>query len=1112
MREIIAVCRSTKRSRDRVAAVLDHYFWRIGDRTWRGRASNACLERAARDLRRAARRNTAVCIYEIRSAFESRAPIIRIGSRRAFSPDGLAPVSSHAAASPRWPPRPDRERHALAVLRIAVLFHDMGKATVLFQEKLRRALRPNAQPEADPVRHELHSAYAWDNLVGGLDDLALVERLRCLKSADIDGACRCAVEGLRKLRNRMGDGPLDLAFLKSGREGSVAHSVGMLVLTHHRLPDAGSDHLRLTASRHVRTDAELDGRSLEIACGPRFWHAPRWLSALRRATDELRPGAVLPGLDIALRASLMFADHLGSALKQAREGNCRNEHLANTQDGRPADTLDVHVERVLERATGCFDMLHRHRGRYPALAADEIPLGLLHPLPASEPFTWQIAAASAVRALCADREGGFFACLMAGTGTGKTRGAPTVLAAAAFSDARPERRYIRMTLALGLRALASQAARDYVADLNFSATDVAVLIGQPPVRFGDEEASDGSESALALPDWLRVERATGGAPPDGSEREPDWLRRLSHDSDRGLPMTLDLAIEHAGSRGRQARRLIASPIVVGTIDHLMGVAAPLGARFLFQAMRVLSADLILDEIDQYDPEDVAAIARLVYQTAAAGRRVIAMSATLTDDVAVALHAAYREGWRAHAAASGEADHVNVLCTGDSAASCRSNARGEGFAQVYAATRDAILEQLAMTRPRRRGRILPPCSDWQALVEQVDTSCRELHDVTATQTAELRVSIGFVRMTRIAHTAALAVQLPAGPRAGRLRLKICLHSQFPRLHRAFIERELKQALTRKGPEPDAGLSALCERTGVFAKARAQGCGEVEIVLIASPVIETGNDLDFDWAVIDPISFRAVVQAAGRVWRHRRYAGQEANVHILGRSAIAMQAGKLVRPGVETPPDADTLVARVTLDGFADRLFRDLAGDESFDPLDAGAVLRATGHAPLREKEAELRRAMLRIGGEDGTAPLGVYLRRSTARLNRRASASRKFRRSTTRDLLFFQDGESAENAVWMIDLAPGTRESRPLPALGRFLSVTDCPPEHLLFDNLHRAAWSAALDGEGVPVSSATLRSLTEVRVPDYGREAEPVMTYGDWTGLTRGKPKDLRLPFGKSDD
>ena len=1105
MREVIAICRSSKRSRIRVASVLDRYFWRIGDRTWRGRASNACLDRVARELRGEAKRNTAVAIHEIRSARESRVPIVRIGSRAAFSPDGLAPVASHPARASRWPPRPDYERHALAIVTIAVLFHDLGKATKLFQAKLRRGLKKNAKPEADAVRHELVSAVVWDRLVGALDDHEAIAHLRTLAPRDIDAAWVEECKRLKEMHQKP-SGPMDLAFEE--RPGTIAHAVGMLVLTHHRLPEAASDHLTLESGRHVRSDAELTDDDLTVAKGMPHWHDDRWISRLRRATDDLKEGKGVPMLDMALRASLMFADHLGSALKEAHGevGAKVDGHLGNTLDGRPADPLDIHVHRVLQRVPGAFDMLHRHRERYPALDHDQVPLDLLHPEPTQGSFAWQSNVAQAARELAGSAEGGFFACLLAGTGTGKTRGAPTVLTAAAFADAVPERRYLRMTLGLGLRSLATQSAEEYVSDLDFSPDDVSVLIGQPPVRFDNDadDGADGSESLVALPDWLRVVHATGGVPPEGSEREEDWLRTLSHDSDRGLPATLDLAIEKSGGRGVAARRLISSPILVGTVDHLMGVASPTSARYLFQAVRAMTADLILDEIDQYDPEDIAAIARLVYQTAASGRRVVVMSATLTKDVACALHEAYREGWHAHAVASGAEEHVHVLVTGDAIGSCETSMDGMAFEAVYEAVRKATLAGLDRTPVRRVGRVLPPCDDWTALVDQIDGTCSELHDATTAMIDGLAISIGFVRMTRIAHATALATQLPAGPRNGRLRLKLCLHSQFPRLHRAWIERELKRALTRKGAAPDIGLRLLCERHGVLAQAQAEGCRAIELVVVTSPVIETGSDLDFDWAVIDPSSTRAIVQAAGRVWRHRTYHENAPNVAILGQAAVVMQTGKLARPGVETKPHEDTLVSRVTLDAFGERHLMNLADRETFERIDAGIVLR-TSNMPLRGKEAELRGAMLKT---HNGAPLDRYLRHPSARLNLRFTRSRRFRRDTARDLLYFLDSEQWEDAEWRIDLAPGTRESDPRSAAECGLTLACKDEPHLIVPDLAKAAWSDYSRGD--ETTTGEIQRLSQVMIPDYGSDAEPVMTYCEWTGFTRGTTKDLYEPFGKS--
>jgi len=364
-------------------------------------------------------------------------------------------------------PSRDQHAHGAAAVRIAALFHDLGKATLLFQGKLRRGLA-GGPPEADPVRHELHSAAVWDALFGGAEDAELISELADTDPAAIDQACKGVVRTLGSLQPAPDD-PLPFRFLD--REGSLAHLIGSLILTHHRLPDGDSDHLTLLARQHV---AEADGfrarRDLAIAPGTPFWHESWWVRALKREAARLRPGAAVSGADMALRAALMFADHLGSA--QKRPSVEVPDHLANTERGvdaknrpvlTPADSLSTHVERVYRNAQAAFDLFHRYRDRFPALDEGQVPSDLARPLPSADPrFGWQAEAARAARDLCEGSEGGFFGCLMAGTGTGKTRGAPTVLANAALGDARPERRYLRMSLALGLRVLATQSGREYV--------------------------------------------------------------------------------------------------------------------------------------------------------------------------------------------------------------------------------------------------------------------------------------------------------------------------------------------------------------------------------------------------------------------------------------------------------------------------------------------------------------------------------------------------------------------------------------------------------------------------------------------------------------------------
>lgn len=1114
MREIIAVCRSEKKSRDRVARVLDRYFWRIGDRTWRGKATNACLDRVAKELRKRATRNTAVVLHEIRSSSESRIPIIRIGSRHAFSDEGVVSVSSHPADFRKRSAIDGSELTSAAALGIAALFHDLGKATHLFQAKIRRALE-GGDAEADAIRHELFSAAVWDELCGATSDADIASGLVGLTPAMIDQACICvrkSLAGTHRAPTRA------LRFKFIARTGTLSHLIGMLILTHHRLPEGEADHITMLGCRHVRQESPLDRDvDLAIAHGTPFWHETWWINALRSEARKLNPDTSPSSADIALRASLMFADHLGSAMKRPR--GSIPDHLANTTilDGGngyvPADSLSRHVKRVYRYTRFAHEMTHALRGRFPALSESDIPVDIAFPQTSATPqFAWQGEAALAARAICEAREGGFFAAILAGTGTGKTRGAPTILAGAATGDRIPERRYFRMSLGLGLRVLATQSAKEYVDDLGFSHKDVSILIGDPPLEFSStdnltRESFEGSESLISLPEWLRVEDPDGRVPGTGDSREAQWLQGLSLDTDRGLPAFLELVLEHAGKSAGKGKRLLQTPIMIGTIDHLMGVASPVNSRFLLQSLRLMTSDLILDEIDQYDGEDLAAIARLVFQAGSLGRRVVVMSATLTPDIAGALHKAYCMGWSDHARAGDTADHVNLLLCGDAPGSVFTNDQGETLPDLLDQCRAAILDGIRAAPPLRRARILPPCDSWQELVIQLDEGCSRLHDLNAVEIDGYRVSMGMVRMTRISHTTALAVQMESGDLGGRLRLFVCLHAQMPRLHRGYIEARLKRALTRKGDDPESGVRALCVSEDVFRRADMIGARDIEIVVVTTPVIETGNDVDFDWAILDPISTRSIIQSAGRVNRHRLATGDHLNILILGRSPVAMQQGELAMPGVETEPKKITLVSKSEcLKGFSGRHFSDLAGQADFSTITAEPLLSDSINFPLRDAEARIRQKMISTEKRD---PLGKYLDSPNSRWTLAMTQSRKFRRSENREILYCMRGDSLAEAEWFVDLAPGTRSSQ-LRSVEGELHTRVPRAVCRLFNDMTERGW-AELSGSRADMTGEDIPTLLRVSIPSYGDVLSNEMSYTEFTGFTKGTPDDLNEPFGKTE-
>ena len=451
--------------------------------------------------------------------------------------------------------------------------------------------------------------------------------------------------------------------------------------------------------------------------------------------------------------------------------------------------------------------------------------------------------------------------------------------------------------------------------------------------------------------------------------------------------------------------------------------------------------------------------------------------------------------------------MNLLCVGDASKSCFTNEGGQGLSQVISECQRVILNGIRSTLAARRGEILPPCDAWEELVQQIDAGCTRRHGLNASEIKGFRVSVGMVRMTRITHTAALAAQLPSGNVGGRLRVMLCLHSQFPRLHRAWIETRLKRALTRKGGDPETGLRSLCHAELLFERAAGISAREIEIVVVTSPVIETGNDLDFDYAILDPISTRSIIQAAGRVRRHRAAKGDHPNVLILGRSLIAMQAKSLIMRG-ETEPHIETKVPAQSLDKYEGYKFADLAGDEDFAEISAASVLSGAGSFPLRDAEATLRSKMICAKPDDDKAPLGRYTTHLNARLNLTMTRTRRFRRSDTRDLLYQMIGENLEDAEWYVDLAPGTRESALRKAEESGLEVSKIVGEHL-FDDLTKAAWFEYAQGHG-EFSSSELKVLMRTQLPDYRDDTEPEITYTEFTGFTSGRIRDFSGPFGKS--
>lgn len=835
MRDIIAVCRSSKKSRPRVAAVLDTYFWRIGDRTWRGKASEACLRRVLSDLKAVASKTTAVSVHDAKRQHTHQPPLLFVGSRKLFSDSGIVPISTAS--------RPDNHggtfQRDLLILRACAAFHDIGKGFRPFQDMIRGSLS-NA-PKTDGVRHEALSAVA---------------ATAYLTNEDI------AKEVLQ----------LKARYEKSRSDGEA--------IPHLRSKDSVGALVRLVAAHHISPvikDGDLpnlrkkkDGKALPLPPVEFSWGGePGFADFVHLMGDakEALAGvseAAFSAADLRLRIPFILADRIGSHRKQIRESECLL--LANTKQddagtSLPADDLRQHTQRVMG---ACAPALRScQRWAWPSLSGTQIAANA----PETGPYAWQSAVVRHF-AEAGQKKGGVFGVLMSGTGSGKT-----IAGLCALAAARPN---ARITTCLGLRSLTEQTAASYAELSGVPSQSVCRLMG-------------GAANIIGKHDTIRRT-----LPQDAAVLSGDDM--LFHDTEEDRHEHLK------GVLTPDEIRALRAPLLVATVDHLMGIAVSKTGRGVpvMAGMRLLTSDLILDEIDQYDVTEIPALVRLARACGACGGNLLIMSATIRPSLGLALHDAYAQGRKEHALATGTSPDVICVAGSDVEGAVMTGSA----ADVLPVIKDKTTAGVQAAAVRRKALIIETRDDEEpstkgALAAREITRMRERLRNDNFEEVEIfgvrkRVSVGLIRMTRIDHAAWVACHADeAAP--DHFTVRLLLHANFPQAVRTHIEGTLATALT--GKDKRAALARMLENARPEIREGVRTADKIEFLVVSSPVIETGNDLDFDWAIVDAPTQRCVVQTSGRVRRNRPGAVARENLAIFRRPWHTFAGRPLAKPGLE-----------------------------------------------------------------------------------------------------------------------------------------------------------------------------------------------------------------------
>ncbi|MFE8032364.1 type I-F CRISPR-associated helicase Cas3f [Thiohalocapsa marina] len=975
---VLLISECTKNALTETRRILDQFAERRGERTWQTAITQQGLETLHRLLRKSARKNTAVSCHWIRGRDHSELIWI-VGDARRFNATGATPTNTTGLDVLRR--GDENDWHNAETIRLlaalAALFHDIGKANKAFQRKLMRR-----QAVADAHRHEWVSLRLFQAFVGNDDDVLWLRRLCDLPTT----------KGEDWLAGLVRDGQDEKATAPLRTLPPLAQIIGWLILTHHRLPAnpefrAGLKQAHLLAieqyisaqwcgSRPKRDGG--GGRSLTSpndlpaeelwADGPPVgatqeqiddcwsFRKPKdlpmasrhWRERVARVARDLLARQTLSGADWLndpyvlhlARLALMLADHYYSSLpSNPRYGDGKCPLYANTErtTGALKQRLDEHligVEVNARRLVRSLPLLERQMARIARHKGFRQPAS-------QERFRWQNRAFDLAVSLQpkAARQG-FFGVNMASTGYGKTLANGRIL----YGLAHPQQG-ARFCIALGLRTLTLQTGDAYRDRLHLGSEDMAVLVGGGAIRalheYQREEQTGSASAAALLPEqtWVHYE---------GSLEDGPLNRWLENSPD--------------------AQRLLAAPVLICTIDHLMpATEGTRGGHQIAPLLRLMTSDLVLDEPDDFDLADLPALTRLVHWAGLFGSRVLLSSATLPPALVTGLFEAYRAGREHYQRNRGEPGlPVNICCAwfDEFLPSATPHDNAEGFAATHEDFVERRLALLARAERRRRAVIQPLpiktgqpreaiCAELAAQLREHVGALHACHAVSDPATGK-RISVGLIRMANIDPLVLTAQALYELGAAVDQRIHLCVyHARHPLLIRAAIERRLDRLLNRTHGRQPYDDEEMLGWLRVYPEA------DQIFVVLATAVAEVGRDHDYDWAIVEPSSMRSIIQLAGRVRRHREGSCESPNLYLLDtnvRHLAEPRGPAYLKPGFE---DTDFPLDQ--------HLLSDLLTPEQIERIDAAPRIRA--REPLRPRgnlvdleHARLRALMLGDHGE------------------------------------------------------------------------------------------------------------------------------------------------------
>ena len=841
---VIFISMCEKNAIKKTRRILDSFANRVGNTAWATPINKESLDTIRSALKRSATRQTAVACYKNEGMMRMKL-VWTVGNKSTFGKNGEIAIATkaHQSSLPSVP----WLNIACSIAKASGLGHDIGKATQDFQNKINPDI--NSVSQSDPVRHELVSTAIVHKMLNGIqwsdawDDLLGVEL--------------CKNEYRPADKKAMPD---FVSFIQSGI-ASYRDSVLFCIATHHKLffSDKKNNTKILNMDSHINgTGAVINVVVSERDSNDVMKIAKHLSEYILRKELEVKPVDSSPdfwyGISILTRAALILADHkvsartpnemTGAAFKKRNEAAINAECFANTIDGAYNQPLSYHLEHVSIEAASTL----RNMALFdpPGLSEDTIEKITSR---SEGRFEWQNLAANAlspnVPAIVFN---------VASTGSGKT--IMNSRAAAVLAGEKP----LRLSVVLNLRSLTLQTGDSYKEDLGVGFDELSVITGCNVTR--------------KLHDYEKADELNGKNQSDESDEVEDYEEELAEDFQHEVPAWIN-----GSCKNNAQKAIVMAPMLVSTIDYLIFAGDPgKQAKHSLALLRLMHSDLIIDEIDGYEPKQLMAVLRLIKISAIFGRNVIVSSATMTKLIAEQVLNSYKAGFAVYKAMNDHQDDYNAVIIDDTI-SPQNIKPADDFSVVYEDHITKMMKQVCLGAVTKKAEIIrfekPEGNLFLAINQSIETM-HGRHAWHSPEDDDFNISVGLIRIANIKNAVKLANKIKniSGVKV------CCYHARHFVIQRHTIERSLNKLLNRKNKEnPNKNILESDEIRRIINEHKAAGLKDLKIIIVATPVEEVGRDHDFDWAIIEPSSAQSIVQTAGRVNRHRLIGVIQPNIGIL-----------------------------------------------------------------------------------------------------------------------------------------------------------------------------------------------------------------------------------------